>query len=120
MNTTDIRNIGAAWDLFDELREQKNDQTSNGDPQQCPKCSRGLEDNDRAEGYRVCPACGTVTAINVDDKAVWQNSTDMPRTKASSTNGKAGAASQRLQRSHQWNRMTSMERSMHQTMRYFE
>jgi transcription initiation factor TFIIIB Brf1 subunit/transcription initiation factor TFIIB len=124
MDTLDIRNIGAAWDLFDELREQKNDQKPIGDVQQCPKCSRSLEENDRAEGYRVCPACGTVTDINVDDKAEWRNNTDgtATRTKANSATGKTGAApaSQRLQRSHQWNSMTSMERSMHQTMRYFE
>ena len=120
MDTTDIRNIGAAWQLFDELRERKNDQRRSSDVQHCPKCSRSLEDNDRAEGYRVCPACGTVTDINVDDKAGWRKNTDTTRTKSNNTGGKTLAACQRLQQSHQWNSMTSMERSMHQTMRYFE
>jgi transcription initiation factor TFIIB len=128
------RLINEAWQLLDGLSVKTNDPDEGP---RCGKCGRPLEERDRAEGYRVCPSCGKVAEIYIDDKAEWRTHVDahtgikggqarcgpapgilFPKSSMSTTI--AGPANSRLQRTHQWNSMTSSERSLHQTMKYYE
>jgi len=135
MDTLDEKTLDQAWKLFDALSISDGGADA---PARCSKCSRPLEENDRAEGYRVCTDCGKVSEIYIDDKAEWRTQTDantgvkkakqdrcgaapghlFPKSSLSTTI--SGPAGNRLQRTHQWNSMTSSERSLHQTMRYYE
>lgn len=127
--------ICEAWKLLDGL-SLKGGKADSGS--ECERCGRQLEEGDRAEGYRVCRACGNVKDIYIDDKAEWRTHTDPHTGIKGGTQARCGAApghlfpksslstnisgppGNRLQRTHQWNSMNSSERSLHQTMKYYE